>query len=47
MNYLGYEFNYVFLKLGVCILLRVLGQVEGFRLTQHWLLNKIFKPVLR
>jgi hypothetical protein len=30
-----------------CILLRVLGQVQGFRLTQHWLLNKIFKPVLR
>jgi hypothetical protein len=24
------------LKLVVCILLRVLGQVEGFRLTQHW-----------
>jgi hypothetical protein len=26
----------VILKLVVCILLRVLGQVEGFRLTQHW-----------
>jgi hypothetical protein len=25
------------LKLVVCILLRVLGQVQGFRLTQHWL----------
>jgi hypothetical protein len=24
------------LKLVVCILLRVLGQVEAFRLTQHW-----------
>jgi hypothetical protein len=24
------------LKLVVCILLRVLGQVQGFRLTQHW-----------
>jgi hypothetical protein len=23
-------------KLVVCILLRVLGQVQGFRLTQHW-----------
>jgi hypothetical protein len=29
--------NYVILlKLVVCILLRVLGQVQGFRLTQHW-----------
>jgi hypothetical protein len=26
----------IFLKLVVCILLRVLGQVQGFRLTQHW-----------
>jgi hypothetical protein len=25
-----------YLKLVVCILLRVLGQVQGFRLTQHW-----------
>jgi hypothetical protein len=24
------------LKFVVCILLRVLGQVQGFRLTQHW-----------
>jgi hypothetical protein len=24
------------LKLVVCVLLRVLGQVQGFRLTQHW-----------
>jgi hypothetical protein len=24
------------LKLAVCILLRVLGQVQGFRLKQHW-----------
>jgi hypothetical protein len=24
------------LKLVVCILLRVLGHVQGFRLTQHW-----------
>jgi hypothetical protein len=24
------------LKLVVCIPLRVLGQVQGFRLTQHW-----------
>jgi hypothetical protein len=24
------------LKLVVCILLHVLGQVQGFRLTQHW-----------
>jgi hypothetical protein len=24
------------LQLVVCILLRVLGQVQGFRLTQHW-----------
>jgi deoxyribodipyrimidine photolyase-like uncharacterized protein len=24
------------LKLVVCILLRVLGQFQGFRLTQHW-----------
>jgi hypothetical protein len=45
------------LKLVVCILLCVLGQVQGFRLTQHWFeyfiqylcrgYNKIFKPVLR
>jgi hypothetical protein len=27
---------YSSLKLVVCILLRVLGQVQGFRLTQHW-----------
>jgi hypothetical protein len=27
--------DYVILKLVVCILLRVLGQVEGCRLTQH------------
>jgi hypothetical protein len=26
----------IILKLVVCILLRVLGQVEGFRLTQHY-----------
>jgi hypothetical protein len=26
----------VMLKLVVCILLRVLGEVQGFRLTQHW-----------
>jgi hypothetical protein len=26
----------VILKLVVCILFRVLGQVQGFRLTQHW-----------
>jgi hypothetical protein len=45
----------VILKLVVCILLRVLGQVQGFRLTQHLLnilfsnryTNKIFKTVLR
>jgi hypothetical protein len=24
------------LKLVICILLRVLGQVQGFRLSQHW-----------
>jgi hypothetical protein len=24
------------LKFVVCILLRALGQVQGFRLTQHW-----------
>jgi hypothetical protein len=28
--------HYRILKLVVCILLRVLGQVQGFRLTQHW-----------
>jgi hypothetical protein len=28
--------NRYILKLVVCILLRVLGQVQGFRLTQHW-----------
>jgi hypothetical protein len=27
---------FIVLKLVVCILLRVLGQVQGFRLTQHW-----------
>jgi hypothetical protein len=27
--------NTEYLKLVVCILLRVLGQVQGFRLTQH------------
>jgi hypothetical protein len=27
---------FIILKLVVCILLRVLGQVQGFRLTQHW-----------
>jgi hypothetical protein len=26
---------YIYLKVGFCILLRVLGQVQGFRLTQH------------
>jgi hypothetical protein len=26
----------IVLKLVVCILLRVLGQVQGFRLMQHW-----------
>jgi hypothetical protein len=30
------ELTLVILKLVVCILLRVLGQVQGFRLTQHW-----------
>jgi hypothetical protein len=30
-----YELSLI-LKLVVCILLRVLGQVQGFRLTQHW-----------
>jgi hypothetical protein len=34
---LGSNFKHVpILKLVVCILLRVLGQVQGFRLTQHW-----------
>jgi hypothetical protein len=28
--------SYIDLKLVVCIMLRVLGQVQGFRLTQHW-----------
>jgi hypothetical protein len=28
--------HFFLLKLVVCILLRVLGQVQGFRLTQHW-----------
>jgi hypothetical protein len=28
--------SYHILKLVVCILLRVLGQVQGFHLTQHW-----------
>jgi hypothetical protein len=32
-----YLFPIFFLKLVVCILLRVLGQVQGFRLTQHGL----------
>jgi hypothetical protein len=31
-----YVYIYNILKLVVCILLRVLGQVQGFRLTQHW-----------
>jgi hypothetical protein len=35
-----WQFRYLnstnILKLVVCILLRVLGQVQGFRLTQHW-----------
>jgi hypothetical protein len=30
------KFIVLILKLVVCILLRVLGQVKGFRLTQHW-----------
>jgi hypothetical protein len=30
------DFTSPWLKLVVCILLRVLGQVQGFRLTQHW-----------
>jgi hypothetical protein len=30
------DFITLILKLVVCILLRVLGQVQGFRLTQHW-----------
>jgi hypothetical protein len=30
------EHSMEFLKLVVCILLRVLGQVQVFRLTQHW-----------
>jgi hypothetical protein len=29
-------FRSLVLKLVVCILLHVLGQVQGFRLTQHW-----------
>jgi hypothetical protein len=32
---IGYSFLLLILKLVVCILLRVLGQVQGFRLTQH------------
>jgi hypothetical protein len=32
----GHNHQYHILKLAVCILLRVLGQVQGFRLTQHW-----------
>jgi hypothetical protein len=31
-----FSLNVLVLKLVVCILLRVLGQVQGFRLTQHW-----------
>jgi hypothetical protein len=31
------------LKLVVCILLRVLGQVQGFRLTQHYFRLKMVK----
>jgi hypothetical protein len=31
-----YKHSFILLKLVVCILLRVLGQVQGFRLTQHW-----------
>jgi hypothetical protein len=34
-NQTWYTHCYI-LKLVVCILLRVLGQVQGFRLTQHW-----------
>jgi hypothetical protein len=30
------KINLNILKLVVCILLLVLGQVQGFRLTQHW-----------
>jgi hypothetical protein len=30
-----FDLNALILKLVVCILLRVLGQVQGFRLTQH------------
>jgi hypothetical protein len=32
----NYWWLFFILKLVVCILLRVLGQVQGFRLTQHW-----------
>jgi hypothetical protein len=32
---LTHTYSNIFLKLVVCILLRVLGQVQGFRLTQH------------
>jgi hypothetical protein len=30
------SYSVALLKLVVCILLRVLGQAQGFRLTQHW-----------
>jgi hypothetical protein len=34
---LNFSFKHIpMLKLVVCVLLRVLGQVQGFRLTQHW-----------
>jgi hypothetical protein len=33
------------LKLAVCILLRVLGQVQGFRLAQHWFEYFIQQPL--
>jgi hypothetical protein len=34
-SFLQILFTLFFFKLVVCILLRVLGQVQGFRLTQH------------
>jgi hypothetical protein len=34
--YITFRYLKVDLKVGFCILLRVLGQVQGFRLTQHW-----------
>jgi hypothetical protein len=37
----------MYLKLVVCILLRVLGQVQGFRLTQHWFEYFHMKMVIR